>query len=83
MLRLFLKPYPILLLDEPTNHLDDETAVMIIDQIFSLPSTKLIITHDERLLRRIDHVYLLKNHRLVRQQKGGTNGREEIISHHS
>lgn len=64
MLRLFLKRYPILLLDEPTNHLDKETARVVIEAIFSVPATKIIVTHDERILEKVDAVYQLKGGKL-------------------
>lgn len=65
MLRLFLKKYPILVLDEPTNHLDKKTGDIIIDNIFSVTATKIIITHDERVLKKADKVFELINGQLV------------------
>ncbi|MGH1288104.1 peptidase domain-containing ABC transporter [Bacillus toyonensis] len=64
MLRLFMKEYPILILDEPTNHLDRQTADTIIENLFHIPSTKIIITHDEKILERVDKVYELTERHL-------------------
>ncbi|QFQ28546.1 peptidase domain-containing ABC transporter [Bacillus thuringiensis] len=68
MLRLFMKEYPILILDEPTNHLDRETANAVIENIFSISSTKIIITHDENILERVDRVYELTDKKLEQRE---------------
>lgn len=68
MLRLFMKEYPILILDEPTNHLDRETANTVIENIFAIPSTKIIITHDENILERVDRVYELTDKKLEQRE---------------
>ncbi|KZD39152.1 hypothetical protein B4083_2255 [Bacillus cereus] len=68
MLRLFMKEYPILILDEPTNHLDRETANAVIENIFAIPSTKIIITHDENILERVDRVYELTDKKLEQRE---------------
>ncbi|MBG9713077.1 peptidase domain-containing ABC transporter [Bacillus cereus] len=68
MLRLFMKEYPILILDEPTNHLDRETANTVIENIFALSSTKIIITHDESILERVDRVYELSDKKLKQRE---------------
>ncbi|EEK58954.1 MULTISPECIES: peptidase domain-containing ABC transporter [Bacillus] len=68
MLRLFMKEYPILILDEPTNHLDRETANTVIENIFALSSTKIIITHDESILERVDRVYELTDKKLKQRE---------------
>ena len=71
MLKLFLRNYPIILMDEPTNHLDFETGNIIIDNIFSIESTKIIITHDERILNRVDRVFEITNHQLIERTELG------------
>nr|WP_269431825.1 ATP-binding cassette domain-containing protein [Bacillus sp. LK2] len=68
MLRLFMKEYPLLILDEPTNHLDRETANAVIENIFAIPSTKIIITHDENILERVDRVYELTDKKLEQRE---------------
>jgi ATP-binding cassette subfamily B protein RaxB len=49
----------VLLLDEPTNHLDDVSAARIIDMLGQIPCTRVIVTHDERLMRIAGSVYHL------------------------
>lgn len=70
LLRLFLKDYNMLILDEPTSHLDESTAQIVIDEIISRKATKIIITHDTRLLDRVDRIYKISGHKLV-EVKGG------------
>ncbi len=43
----------IVLLDEPTNHLDIDTALWLENQLLSLKSTLLIVSHDRYFLDRI------------------------------
>ena len=49
----------VLLLDEPTNHLDDASVGRIIDVIGQLRCTRVVVTHDQRLLRIATRVHRL------------------------
>ena len=59
--RELLKKRPVMLLDEPTSALDAMSAFSIQEKILQLfdGTTKLMITHDLRLLARVDHVIFL------------------------
>ncbi len=61
--RELLKGKPWLLLDEPTSALDALSALSIQQKLMELfhGTTKLMITHDLRLLSRVDHVIFLEN----------------------
>lgn len=62
----------ILILDESTSSLDNYTEKKIIDSLFRLYKNKTIIfiTHKENLIKRFDKVFLLKNHRLIKTNRG-------------
>lgn len=61
--RELLKKKPILLLDEPTSALDALSALEVQQKLIELfpGTTKLMITHDLRLLTRVDHVIFMEN----------------------
>jgi len=61
--RELLKQKPVILLDEPTSALDAMSAVAIQEKILELfpDATKLMITHDLRLLARVEHVIFMEN----------------------
>ena len=61
--RELLKKKPILLLDEPTSALDALSALEVQQKLIELfpGTTKLMITHDLRLLSRVDHVIFMEN----------------------
>lgn len=61
--RELLKKKPILLLDEPTSALDALSALEVHQKLIELfpGTTKLMITHDLRLLTRVDHVIFMEN----------------------
>ena len=61
--RELLKNKPVLLLDEPTSALDAMSALDIQQKLIDLfpGATKLMITHDLRLLSQVDHVVFLEN----------------------
>ncbi|MFS8578766.1 MAG: hypothetical protein LOD88_01910, partial [Novibacillus thermophilus] len=46
------------------HHLDKETARVVIEASFSVPATKIIVTHDERILEKVDAVYQLNGGKL-------------------
>lgn len=66
LLRMFLKRYDMLILDEPTSHLDEVTAQIVIEEICARDATKIIITHDTRLLDKADSIYEMKEHKLLK-----------------
>ena len=61
--RELLKKKPILLLDEPTSALDALSALEVQQKLIDLfpGTTKLMITHDLRLLTRVDHVIFMES----------------------
>ena len=56
---LFLQTDHYLLLDEPSNHLDLESRQWLIQKIDQHASGVFIISHDQVLLRQVDHIYAL------------------------
>ena len=65
--RELLKQRPIMLLDEPTSALDAMSALDIQQKLIELfpGATKLMITHDLRMLAKVDHVLFLENGRVI------------------
>lgn len=65
--RELLKDRPVMLLDEPTSALDAMSALDIQQKLIDLfpGATKLMITHDLRLLSQVDHVVFLENGRVL------------------
>ena len=65
--RELLKSRPVMLLDEPTSALDAMSALEIQQKLIDLfpGATKLMITHDLRLLSQVDHVVFLENGRVL------------------
>lgn len=65
--RELLKNKPCLLLDEPTSALDARSALSMQQKLLELfcGATKLIITHDLRLLAQVDHVIFLEDGQVV------------------
>lgn len=61
----------ILVLDESTSSLDNYTEKKVIDNLFKLykKRTIIFITHKTSLLKRFDKIYLLKNKKLIKQNK--------------
>jgi putative ABC transport system ATP-binding protein len=59
----------ILLADEPTGNLDGKTGHVIIDLMFELQAkqktTLVLITHDDQLARKCDHVVRLEDGRIA------------------
>jgi ATP-binding cassette subfamily B protein RaxB len=49
----------LLLLDEPTNHLDDASVERIVEMLGQLGCTRVVVTHDQRLLRIASRVHRL------------------------
>ncbi|MCX7943500.1 MAG: ABC transporter ATP-binding protein [Deltaproteobacteria bacterium] len=66
---LFMNP-SVLLCDEPTGDLDDVTASTILDLFLSIRKdmnvTFVIVTHEERITKIADEIYMIKERRLVR-----------------
>ena len=65
--RELLKNKPVMLLDEPTSALDAMSAMALQRKLMELfpGTTKLMITHDLRLLAQVDHVIFLENGRVL------------------
>ncbi len=65
--RELLKSRPVMLLDEPTSALDAISALEIQQKLIDLfpGATKLMITHDLRLLSQVDHVVFMENGRVL------------------
>lgn len=65
--RELLKSRPVMLLDEPTSALDAMSALEIQQKLIDLfpGATKLMITHDLRLLSQVDHVLFMENGRVL------------------
>lgn len=53
----------IVLADEPTGNLDDQTAAVVLDELFRYghqpDRTTIIVTHDERVAQRADQIHRL------------------------
>lgn len=64
VVRAMLKQPEVLLADEPTGNLDDETANVVLDEIFAYGRqpgrTAIIVTHDERVAARADTLLQLQ-----------------------
>ncbi len=67
ILRELLTPSKILILDEPTSAIDEENKKQIYQLIDKIghEKTVIVITHDMGHLDIYDHVYQLKNHKIV------------------
>lgn len=62
--RAIYRDAPILLLDEVTSNLDAETTEQLLENLASLPATKVLTTHDERILDFCQQVFEMKSGRL-------------------
>jgi len=58
---LLLSPPDLLLLDEPTNHLDQEGRERIAEVLGRWPGGVVTVSHDRRLLRRMDRIVELSS----------------------
>ncbi len=63
----------ILLADEPTGNLDPKTSDVVFDALLKLVRgeglSALIATHDQRLAKRMDRVFVIREQRLVEVRK--------------
>lgn len=75
--RELLKQKPVLLLDEPTSALDAMSALAVQQKLLELfpGTTKLMITHDLRLLAQVDHVIFMEDGRVL-----DSGGHSELVS---
>ncbi|MDX2049733.1 MAG: ABC transporter ATP-binding protein [Rickettsiaceae bacterium] len=82
--RAFLKNAPILILDEATSGLDPETEKQVKDSIYNLCKnrTTIIITHRLHTIENTDHIYVIKNGKIVENgtHKSLINGNGEYES---
>lgn len=68
--RALLKNSSVLLMDEAMSALDNATAKEISDAVLAIPDiTKILITHklDERQLRKVERIIVMKNGKVVEQ----------------
>lgn len=65
--RELLKKKPVMLLDEPTSALDAMSALAVQQELMDLfpGTTKLMITHDLRLLAKVDHVIFMEDGQIL------------------
>ncbi len=65
--RALLRRPDLLILDEPTNHLDEDAVEHLMDTLDVLPFRPaiLVISHELRVLRHVDHSFKLENGRLT------------------
>lgn len=52
----------LLLLDEPTNHLDQESIEVLIDELKKFSGAVVIVTHNERILRKLANKFIIFHH---------------------
>ncbi len=71
--RAFAPEPKLLLADEPTGNLDTATGRMVIDLLFDLGArlgtTLLLITHDNALAARCDHIVRLADGRIAAEER--------------
>ena len=64
----------IILADEPTAALDSERAGLVMDLLHKLAVEQdaaiIAVTHDEKILGRLDHIYRMVDGRLSDEQPG-------------
>jgi ATP-binding cassette subfamily F protein 3 len=61
--KIIAEPCNLLLLDEPTHHLDIESIEALIDAIEEFSGAVVIVTHSERILRRLPFNKLIVCHK--------------------
>lgn len=70
--RAFAAEPDVLFADEPTGNLDSHTGATIIELLFELNrergTTLVLVTHDERLAQRCQHLLRLEGGRVVRDE---------------
>lgn len=69
--RAFMNDPALILADEPTASLDQERAVQVVDilqqRVKQSGTSCILITHDERIFKYADQLYLLNNGTLIQQ----------------
>jgi putative ABC transport system ATP-binding protein len=69
----------IILADEPTAPLDSQRAGIVMDLLRRLATDQqaaiLVVTHDENLFDRLDHIFRLRDGRLVTDDDGGVKSK--------
>jgi len=67
--RAFIHQPKILFADEPTGNLDEESSILIEDMLFEinkeLGTTLVIVTHDNELAEKTEHLIKLKGGKLI------------------
>ncbi len=61
----------IIFADEPSGNLDDQTGEEVMELLFELvkhsQTTLVLVTHDNELAKKCDDIYLLQEHKLIKQ----------------
>lgn len=60
--KILAKETNLLLLDEPTNHLDQESIEILIDELNRFEGAVVIVTHNERILKRLATKFIVFHH---------------------
>jgi ATP-binding cassette subfamily F protein 3 len=64
MTRMMFSQSDLLLIDEPTNHMDYQGKERFITWMKGLTQTVLVVTHDRDVLRYVNKIFELKNHKI-------------------
>jgi putative ABC transport system ATP-binding protein len=68
--RAYVTNPKIILADEPSGNLDPETGESVMEMLFKtakeLKQTVILVTHDMELAKKCDHIYEIKNHKIVK-----------------
>jgi putative ABC transport system ATP-binding protein len=68
--RAYVTNPKIILADEPSGNLDPETGESVMEMLFKtakeLKQTVILVTHDMELAKKCDHIYEIKNHKIIK-----------------
>lgn len=70
----------LLILDEPTNHLDIESVEALGDALQKFKGGVLLVSHDERLIRKVCKKMWLCKNKTVKVLEGGVDAYKTILS---
>ncbi len=69
--RAYVTNPEIILADEPSGNLDPETGEMVMSTLLEtarkLNQTVILVTHDQELAKKCDHIFEIKNHKIQKQ----------------
>ena len=77
MARALMNKPKVLLCDEPTGNLDSASGAMVMDMLMGLHSagqTLVIVTHDEKIARRVQRVIYIRDGQLEHEAVGVREG---------